>query len=102
MEVNEIKDRVVDALNATRAAVEEGIVPGGGKALLYASTKLPKLAEDVENFDQRMGINIIEKALRAPISAIVNNAGEEGAVVCGKLMEEGTAVEMGYDAQNSK
>ncbi|GMI18890.1 hypothetical protein TeGR_g7497 [Tetraparma gracilis] len=102
VEVNEIKDRVVDALNATRAAVEEGIVPGGGKALLYASTKLPKLAEGVENFDQRMGINIIEKALRAPISAIVNNAGEEGAVVCGKLMEDGTAVEMGYDAQNSK
>jgi chaperonin GroEL len=101
VEVGEIKDRVVDALNATRAAVEGGIVPGGGKALLYASTKLPALAESLDNFDQRMGVQIIQKACLAPITAIVNNAGEEGAVVCGKLLEEGTAIEMGYDAQNS-
>merc|ERR1712085_97292 len=66
VEVGEKKDRVVDALNATRAAVEEGIVPGGGKALLHCSTKLDALIKTTENMDQRIGIEIIQKALRAP------------------------------------
>lgn len=100
VEVNEKKDRVVDALNATRAAVEEGIVPGGGKALLYCSTKLNAVAEAAENMDQRIGVEIIEKALKAPLSTIAMNAGEEGAVVCGELMKEDTPVETGFDAQN--
>jgi len=100
VEVNEKKDRVVDALNATRAAVEEGIVPGGGKALLYCSTKLSAVAEAAENMDQRIGVEIIQKALKAPLSTIVRNAGEEGAVVCGELTKEDTPVETGFDAQN--
>ncbi len=85
MEVGEKKDRVVDALNATRAAIEEGIVPGGGKALLYCSTKLTDVKDATANMDQRIGVEIIERALRAPISTIVKNAGGEGAVVCGYL-----------------
>merc|ERR1712127_312043 len=100
VEVNEKKDRVVDALNATRAAVEEGIVPGGGKALLYCSTKLDAVAESMPNMDQRIGVEIIQKALRAPLSTIAMNAGEEGAVVCGELMKADTPVETGFDAQN--
>jgi len=99
VEVNEKKDRVVDALNATRAAVEEGIVPGGGKALLYCSTTLGAVADAAENMDQRIGVEIVQKALRAPLSTIVANAGEEGAVVCGELMKEDTPVETGFDAQ---
>merc|ERR1712176_1696212 len=99
VEVTEKKDRVVDALNATRAAVEEGIVPGGGKALLYCSTKLGAVAEAAENMDQRIGVEIIEKALKAPLSTIAMNAGEEGAVVCGELIKEDTPVETGFDAQ---
>jgi len=102
VEVNEAKDRVIDALNATRAAVSEGIVPGGGKALLYASTKLGPVKEAMENMDQRIGVEIIERALRSPISQIAANAGSEGAVVCGELIKEGVAVETGYDAQNDK
>jgi chaperonin GroEL len=101
VEVSEKKDRVVDALNATRAAVEEGIVPGGGKALLYCSTLLDDVAEnEAKNMDQKIGVQIIQRALRAPLSTIAKNAGEEGAVVCGKLTEEGTDVAMGFDAQN--
>lgn len=100
VEVNEKKDRVVDALNATRAAVEEGIVPGGGKALLYCSTKLDDVAANAENMDQRIGVEIIQKALRAPLSTIAMNAGEEGAVICGELMKPDTPVETGFDAQN--
>eukprot|EP00518_Triparma_eleuthera_P002600 CAMPEP_0182453192 /NCGR_PEP_ID=MMETSP1319-20130603/358_1 /TAXON_ID=172717 /ORGANISM="Bolidomonas pacifica, Strain RCC208" /LENGTH=555 /DNA_ID=CAMNT_0024651091 /DNA_START=570 /DNA_END=2233 /DNA_ORIENTATION=- len=100
VEVNEAKDRVVDALNATRAAVAEGIVPGGGKALLYASTRLGAVKEGMDNMDQRIGVEIIERALRAPISQIAANAGAEGAVVCGRLVEDGCGVETGYDAQN--
>uniref|UniRef100_A0A7S2WK37 Heat shock protein 60 n=1 Tax=Eucampia antarctica TaxID=49252 RepID=A0A7S2WK37_9STRA len=100
VEVNEKKDRVVDALNATRAAVEEGIVPGGGKALLYASTLLKGVADKCDNMDQRIGVEIIERALRAPLKTIAMNAGEEGAVICGKLLEEGVSVEQGFDAQN--
>jgi len=100
VEVNEKKDRVVDALNATRAAVEEGIVPGGGKALLYCSTKLDDLAASADNMDIRIGIEIIQKALKAPLSTIAMNAGEEGAVICGELMKPDTPVETGFDAQN--
>merc|ERR1712127_762653 len=100
VEVNEKKDRVVDALNATRAAVEEGIVPGGGKALLYCSTKLDDVAAAASNMDQRIGVEIIQKALRAPLSTIAMNAGEEGAVVCGELIKADTPVAMGFDARN--
>jgi len=100
VEVNEKKDRVVDALNATRAAVEEGIVPGGGKALLYCSTKLDEVAANAPNMDQRIGVEIIQRALRAPLSTIAMNAGEEGAVVCGELTKADTPIEMGFDAQN--
>merc|ERR1712115_370477 len=70
VEVNEKKDRVVDALNATRAAVEEGIVPGGGKALLYCSSLLDSVAKNAPNMDQRIGVEIIQRALRAPLSTI--------------------------------
>ena len=101
VEVGEKKDRVVDALNATRAAVEEGIVPGGGKALLYCSTLLDDVAAKTVNMDQRIGVEIIQRALKAPISTIAMNAGEEGAVVVGELTKEGVKVEMGFDAQNS-
>ena len=101
VEVSEKKDRVVDALNATRAAVEEGIVPGGGKALLHCSTKLTELAEkEAKNMDQRIGVEIIQRALRAPLSTLVTNAGEEGAVVCGELMKPEVAVETGFNAQD--
>mmetsp|Transcript_4526 Transcript_4526/g.7577 ORF Transcript_4526/g.7577 Transcript_4526/m.7577 type:complete len:576 (+) Transcript_4526:87-1814(+) len=101
VEVNEKKDRVVDALNATRAAVEEGIVPGGGKALLYASTLLPEVAKNLAaNMDQRIGVEIIERALRAPLSTIAANAGAEGAVVCGELTKPDTPIETGYNAQD--
>merc|ERR1712176_419224 len=101
VEVNEKKDRLVDALKATRAAVEEGIVPGGGKALLHCSTKLSELAEtSAKNMDQKIGIDIVMKALKAPLTTIASNAGEEGAVVCGELTKENVPVERGFDAQN--
>merc|ERR1712032_635169 len=100
LEVNEKKDRVVDALNATRAAVEEGIVPGGGKALLHCSTLLDSVAAGAPNMDQRIGVEIIQRALRAPLSTIVANAGEEGAVVVGELIKKNVAIETGFDAQN--
>ncbi len=86
VEVKERKDRVDDALNATRAAVEEGIVPGGGTALLYASQSLESLKG--ENSDQDAGIAIIRRALQAPIRQIVENAGVEGSIVVGKLLEQ--------------
>lgn len=99
VEVQEKKDRVVDALNATRAAVEEGIVPGGGKALLYCSTKLDAVAEnEAQNMDQRIGVEIIKRALRAPLSIIVKNAGEEGAVICGELVKDDVPINWGFDA----
>jgi len=101
VEVGEKKDRVVDALNATRAAVEEGIVPGGGKALLYCSTLLDEVAEkETKNMDQKIGVQIIQRALKAPLSTIAQNAGAEGAVVCGELTKAGTDIAMGFDAQN--
>ncbi|KAM0005339.1 putative chaperonin Cpn60/TCP-1 family, groEL-like apical domain superfamily [Helianthus debilis subsp. tardiflorus] len=94
-EVGEKKDRVTDALNATKAAVEEGIVPGGGVALLYASKELEKL--QTANFDQKIGVQIIQNALKAPVHTIASNAGVEGAVVVGKLLEQDNP-DIGYDA----
>ena len=96
IEVKERKDRVDDALHATRAAVEEGIVPGGGSTLLYASRALDKLKP--HNDDERAGINIVRRALQAPLRQIVENAGLDGAVVAGKLLE-GTDHNFGFDAQ---
>ncbi|CAM8908391.1 unnamed protein product [Rhodiola kirilowii] len=94
-EVGEKKDRVTDALNATKAAVEEGIVPGGGVALLYASKELEKLP--TANFDQKIGVQIIQNALKLPVYTIAANAGVEGAVVVGKLLEQDNP-DFGYDA----
>ncbi|KAJ6694976.1 CHAPERONIN CPN60-2 MITOCHONDRIAL [Salix koriyanagi] len=94
-EVGEKKDRVTDALNATKAAVEEGIVPGGGAALLYASKGLDKL--QTANFDQKIGVQIIQNALKTPVHTIATNAGVEGAVVVGKLLEQDNP-DLGYDA----
>ena len=85
VEVKEKKDRVDDALNATRAAVEEGIVPGGGVALLRAKKAVEKLKSD--NADVQAGINIVLRALEAPIRQIVENAGVEGSIVVGKILE---------------
>ena len=95
-EVKERKDRVDDALAATRAAVEEGIVAGGGVTLLYASRALEKIK--VANDDERAGVNIIRRALQAPIRQIVENAGLDGAVVAGKLLES-KDTNYGFDAQ---
>ncbi|CAM6103464.1 unnamed protein product [Calypogeia fissa] len=95
LEVSEKKDRVTDALNATKAAVEEGIVPGGGVALLYASRELEKI--QTPNFDQKVGVQIIQNALKMPAYTIAQNAGVEGAVVVGKLLEQ-QSLEIGYDA----
>ena len=85
IEVKERKDRVEDALHATRAAVEEGIVPGGGVALLRAIKSLEGL--NVENEDQKVGINIVKKALQTPARQIFTNAGEDGSVIVGKILE---------------
>jgi chaperonin GroEL len=99
IEVKEKKDRVDDALHATRAAVEEGIVPGGGVTLMYAAKVLEKLKP--ENDDQRVGIDIVRKALAAPAKQIVVNAGADGSIVVGKLADKGDA-EWGYDAQSDQ
>jgi chaperonin GroEL len=99
MEVKEKKDRVDDALHATRAAVEEGIVAGGGTALLYATRALKDL--EGENSDQNVGIDIIRRALQAPLRQIVENAGADGAVVAGKLLDQ-KDVAFGYNAQTDK
>ena len=99
VEVKERKDRVEDALHATRAAVEEGIVPGGGVALLRAATVLDKL--NPENEDQKFGINIIRKALSWPARLIASNAGEDGGVVIGKILES-PAYGFGYNAQSGE
>ena len=96
IEVKEKKDRVDDALNATRAAVEEGIVPGGGVALLHASKTLKAKGE---NDDQEAGVNIVRRALQAPIRQIAENAGVEGSIVVGKVLEQ-KSPSFGYDAQN--
>jgi len=99
IEVKERKDRVDDALNATKAAVEEGIVPGGGTALLYASKNLANLTG--ENDDQTQGIAIVRRAIQYPIRIIVQNAGQEASIVVGKLLEQKSAT-YGYDAQGEK
>ncbi|BEV10757.1 chaperonin GroEL [Asticcacaulis sp. DW145] len=99
VEVKEKKDRVDDALNATRAAVDEGIVPGGGTALLKASKKLADLTGD--NDDQTAGIAIVRKALQAPIRQISENAGVEGSIVVGKVLESNEA-NFGFNAQTEK
>jgi chaperonin GroEL len=96
VEVKERKDRVDDGLHATRAAVEEGIVPGGGVALARASLILAKVKGD--NEDQRVGIEIIRKAVLAPLRQIVENAGEDGAVISGKVLEKDD-YNWGFDAQ---
>jgi chaperonin GroEL len=99
VEVKERKDRVDDALNATRAAVEEGIVPGGGVALLKASLSLDGLKGD--NADQNAGINIVRRALQAPIRQIAENAGVEGSIVVGKILEN-KSVTFGFNAQTEE
>ena len=99
VEVKERKDRVEDAVHATRAAVEEGIVPGGGVALLYAKQALKKLKS--ANRDEEVGIEIIDRALEAPIRQIAFNAGVEGSIIVGKLMEQKN-LSFGYDAQNGE
>ena len=96
VEVKERKDRVDDALNATRAAVEAGIVPGGGTALLLASAAVEKVSSD--NADIQAGINIIRKALEAPVRQISENAGVEGSIVVGKVLDGKGKI--GFDAQN--
>jgi len=101
VEVGEKKDRYDDALNATRAAVEEGIVPGGGVALLKASLSL----EDIktENFDQQLGVSIIKEALSRPLRVIAENAGKEGGVIVGQLLEKhADDFPVGYDATEDK
>ena len=96
VEVKERKDRVDDALNATRAAVESGIVPGGGTALLLAAMQIEKLEDD--NSDIQAGINIVRRALESPIRQISENAGVEGSIVVGKVLE--SKGKLGFDAQN--
>jgi chaperonin GroEL len=95
VEVREKKDRVDDALNATRAAVEEGILPGGGVALIRTQAALDKLRP--ANDDQKVGINIVRRALQAPARQIAENAGEDGAVVAGKILEKDSYA-YGYNA----
>ena len=95
-EVKERKDRVDDGLHATRAAVEEGIVPGGGSALARASLVLDKLT--VDNADQKAGIEILRKAIRIPLRQIAENAGEDGIVIGGKVLEN-KEYGFGFDAQ---
>jgi chaperonin GroEL len=99
VEVKERKDRVDDATHATRAAVEEGVVPGGGVALLYAAKALDGLTP--ENSDQKVGIDIIRRALQAPVRQVAENAGSEGSVVVGKLLDSKDP-NYGYDAQSGE
>ncbi len=99
VEVKERKDRVDDAMHATRAAVEEGVVAGGGVALLYASRSLDKVKYD--NNDQKVGIDIIRRAILTPARLIAENAGVDGAVISGKLLESKNT-NWGYDAQNGE
>ena len=96
IEVKERKDRVDDAMHATRAAVEEGVVPGGGSALLYASKALENIA--VDNHDQQVGVDIVKKALTSPARQICDNAGVDGVVVVGKMLESDD-ISWGFDSQ---
>src|SRR6187399_320719 len=99
VEVKERKDRVDDAMHATRAAVEEGIVPGGGVALLRATKVLEKLK--VQNDDQKVGVEIVRKAISAPARQIALNAGEDGSVIVGKILEK-DQYNFGFDAQSGE
>ncbi len=99
VEVKERKDRVDDAMHATRAAVEEGVVPGGGVALLLATKALARLKP--ENDDQKVGIDIVRRALQAPVRLIAENSGVDGSIVVGKLLES-TSVNFGFDAQSGE
>ncbi len=99
VEVKEKKDRVDDAMHATKAAVEEGIVPGGGVALLRAKAAIGKL--EGENADVQAGINIVLRALEAPARQIVENAGVEGSVVVGKILENKSQT-YGFDSQSEQ
>ncbi len=99
IEVKERKDRVDDALNSTRAAIEEGVVAGGGSALLFAIKALDKSV--VENDDQRVGVNIIRRALQAPLRQIAENAGHDGAVIAGKLTDQKNK-NFGFNAQTGE
>jgi chaperonin GroEL len=99
VEVKERKDRVDDALHATRAAVEEGIVPGGGVSLARASLILAKLKAD--NDDQRFGVEIVRKAIQMPLRQIAENSGEDGAVIAGKVLDR-DEYNWGFDAQTSE
>jgi chaperonin GroEL len=99
VEVKERKDRVDDGLHATRAAVEDGIVPGGGVALARASLTLAKLK--VDNEDQKHGIEVVRKALQVPLRQIAENAGEDGAVISGKILEK-EDYNWGFDAQTGE
>jgi chaperonin GroEL len=99
VEVKERKDRVDDALHATRAAVEEGIVPGGGVPLARASLILSKLKAD--NDDQRFGVEIVRKAIQTPLRQIAENAGEDGAVIAGKILDR-DEYNWGFDAQTGE
>jgi chaperonin GroEL len=99
VEVKERKDRVDDGLHATRAAVEEGIVPGGGVALARASLILAKLK--VDNDDQRVGIEIVRKAVQTPLRQIAENAGEDGAVISGRVLDK-DEYNWGFDAQTGE
>jgi chaperonin GroEL len=96
VEVKERKDRVDDAMHATRAAVEEGVVAGGGSALLYATKVLARLKP--ENNDQKVGVDIVRRALQTPVRQIAENAGVDGSIVVGKLLDKDNA-NWGYDAQ---
>src|ERR1700678_574569 len=96
VEVKEKKDRVDDALNATRAAVQEGVLPGGGVALLRATEQLKKVR--TQNDDQKTGVEIVRKALQAPARQIATNAGEDGSVIVGKILENSNYA-FGFDAQ---
>ncbi len=96
VEVKERKDRVDDAVHATRAAIQEGIVPGGGVTLLYATRAIDSVVP--ANADERVGIDIVRKALRAPVWQIAENSGADGSVIVGKLLEL-TDINFGYDAQ---
>jgi len=100
VEVNEKKDRITDALNATKAAADSGVVPGGGVALLYASRDLEELKNTLKqkNFDQAQGVQIVQKAIQVPCKMIANNAGVEGSVVIEKLLSQ-KSITYGYDAQ---
>ena len=101
VEVKEPKDRVDDALNATRAAVEEGIVPGGGTALLSTTKAVNAVLENAENADQQAGVKIVLRAIQAPIRQIAENAGVEGSIVVGKVLE-GKGVGFGFNAQTEE